>query len=127
MITFWDTESRSELRVPSWVSDLESFRRWSDDDDFPEHGRISYLGGGEVYVDMSKEQLFTHGYLKTIIAAALVRLVQSDRLGRYWCDGAFITNIEADVSNEPDGVFVSAESRRSGRVRPVEGRTAGYV
>ena len=27
------------IRVPEWVVDLESFRRWSDDDDFPERGR----------------------------------------------------------------------------------------
>ena len=31
------------VEVPDWVVDLESFRRWADDDAFPEKGRISYL------------------------------------------------------------------------------------
>src|SRR5262245_45425430 len=34
-----------DVHVPDWVVDLESFRRWSDHDDFPETGQISYLMG----------------------------------------------------------------------------------
>jgi hypothetical protein len=30
-----------EVRVPGWVVDLESFRRWADADDFPEKGRLT--------------------------------------------------------------------------------------
>jgi len=30
----------NEVSVPSWVVDLESFRRWADADDFPDHARI---------------------------------------------------------------------------------------
>jgi Uma2 family endonuclease len=126
MTTFWDVESRTEVRVPSWVSDLESFRRWSDSDEFPEFGHVSYFDG-EVHVDMSKEQLFSHNDVKSEFTAVLRPLVRTGRLGRYWSDGAFVTNTDADVSNAPDGVFVSADGLRTDRVHLVEGRKEGYV
>lgn len=115
-----------EVAVPDWVSDLESFRRWTDDDDFPEYGRISYLRG-EVWVDMSKEQLFTHNQVKHEIDFTLTGLIKARRLGRYYPDGAFLSNVAADISNEPDGMFVSTEARREGRVQVVEGRAEGHV
>jgi len=46
---------RNRVKIPDWVVDLESFRRWADADDFPKSGRIFWLNG-EVGVDMSKEQ-----------------------------------------------------------------------
>jgi Uma2 family endonuclease len=115
-----------EVAVPSWVNDLESFRRWSDHDDFPEKGRISYLCG-EVWVDMSKEQLFTHNEVKSEINAVLKTLVRSTRSGRTFGNGAFVSNEEADISNQPDGMYVSFESIMEGRVRIIEGKDEGYV
>ncbi|HUG89872.1 MAG TPA: hypothetical protein VML55_03500, partial [Planctomycetaceae bacterium] len=47
------------VTVPSWVHDLESFRRWAKSDELPERGRFSFLDG-EIWVDLSREQLFTH-------------------------------------------------------------------
>src|SRR5690242_2669958 len=108
------------IRVPGWVNDLESFRRWTDDDDFPETGRISYLQG-EVWIDMSKEQLFSHNQVKTEFTSVLATFVKAGRLGRYFSDGAYLSNVEADISNQADGAFVSAEALSSRRVRVVEG------
>jgi Uma2 family endonuclease len=116
----------SQVRVPAWVVDLESFRRWSDDDAFPETGRFSYLAG-EVWVDMSKEQLFSHNQVKSAINAILWVLVDTRAIGRYFSDGAFVSNVDADVSNQPDGTFVSTASVQQGRVRLLEGRTNGHV
>ena len=62
MIQFMLYDER--LQVPSWVTDLEAFRRWSDDDAFPETGQLSFLKG-DVWVNMSKEQLFDHNQVKT--------------------------------------------------------------
>jgi Uma2 family endonuclease len=115
-----------EVCVPGWVVDLESFRRWTDDDDFPETGQISFLLG-EVWVDMSKEQLYTHTDVKSEINTVLRTLVKSTRAGRYLHDGAFVSNVEADISNQPDGVFVSTQSVRDKRVQSVEGRHEGHV
>jgi Uma2 family endonuclease len=115
-----------QIRVPDWVVDLESFHRWSDDDAFPETGRISFLKG-DVWVDMSKEQLFDHNQVKSEFNTALYTLVKADRLGRYFTDGAFVSSVVADVSNQPDGTFVSSTNLQQGRVRVVEGRTRGHV
>jgi Uma2 family endonuclease len=114
-----------EVQIPDWVVDLESFRRWSDDDEFPETGRISYLKG-DIWVDMSKEQLFDHNQVKSEINTVLHALVKANRLGRYFTDGAFLSNVAADVSNQPDGTFV-ATARLQEQVRVVEGRARGYV
>lgn len=116
----------TEVYVPDWVIDLESFRRWSDDDSFPEVGHISFLRG-EVRVDMSKEQLFTHNDVKSEFALVLRGLAKARRLGRYFGDGAYVSSVEADVSNQPDGCFVSSASLADGRVRIVEGATQGHV
>ena len=101
-----------QVRVPNWVIDLESFRRWSDDDAFPEQGQFSFLDG-EVWIDVSKEQLYSHTEVKTEINTVLRTLVKTTRLGRYLADGAFVSNAVANVSNQPDGVFVSTESTRA--------------
>src|SRR5437763_16435638 len=94
------------LQIPNWVLDLESFRRWSDDDAFPEKGRIAFLKG-DVWVDMSMEQLFDHNQVKTEFTRVLAGLVRAIQTGRYFGDGAFVSNVDADVSNQPDGMFVS--------------------
>jgi len=116
----------AEVNIPDWVVDLESFRRWADADDFPEKGRIWYLPGG-VWVDMSKEQIFTNVLLKTEIASVLRPLAKRNRLGFYLADGAFFSNEEADIAGRPDGLFVSNASLDAKRVRLVEGMEAGHV
>jgi Uma2 family endonuclease len=116
----------SAVRVPAWVVDLESFRRWSDDDAFPESGQISFLLG-EVWIDMSKEQLFTHNEVKTAFTLVLAGLVRATRKGRYFSDGVFLSNAEADISNQPDGVYFAGDALTAGRVRIVEGRSEGHV
>ena len=74
MITFIH-ESDEVVRVPAWVVDLESFRRWADADDFPDTGRIWYLKG-EVWVDLSKEQIFSHVLVKLELTIVLTDLVK---------------------------------------------------
>jgi Uma2 family endonuclease len=116
----------AQVRIPSWVVDLDSFRRWADADDFPETGRIWFLKG-EVWVDMSKEQVFTHALLKTELAYVLTGLVKAGGLGTYIADGPMLTNETADISCKPDGIFIANVSLQSGRVRLVEGMEEGYL
>jgi Uma2 family endonuclease len=112
--------------VPAWVGDLASFRRWSDSEEFPEFGRICYLAG-EVWIDMSKEQLYTHNKLKTRYYIVVGGLVDADQLGDFFSDGASVVNADADLSAVPEAVFVSAAALASGRVRLVEGVREGFV
>ncbi|MHB1424444.1 MAG: Uma2 family endonuclease [Gemmataceae bacterium] len=123
MVTFVIESDR--VSVPEWVMDLDSFRRWADSEEFPETGRICYLKG-EVWVDMSKEQLFTHIAVKTEIAAILGQLVKAARMGLFFGEGAFLSNVEANFAVVPDAVFVSHAARRD-RVRLLEGKKGGFV
>lgn len=114
------------VSIPDWVSDLDSFRRWADSEEFPEDGRISFLNG-QVWVDMSKEQIFSHIGVKTEYGRVLATLAKEEKRGRYLMDGALLTHVLANFSHVPDGIFLSAESLRSGRVALIQGAKHGYV
>jgi len=114
------------VRIPSWVVDLASFRRWYHSDDFPDEGRICYLQDG-VWVDMSKEQLFSHNKVKTEFSRCLATLVKEARLGHYFSDGARLSHPATDLSCVPDGTFFTAQALQSGRIALVSGAREGYV
>jgi len=115
-----------QVSIPTWVVDLESFRRWVDADDFPEDGRIWYLKG-EVWIDMSKEQIFTHVLVKTEITIVLGNLVKTADLGLFLGDGALLSNLAADISGKPDAMFVSQDALQRRRIQLVEGWDEGHV
>jgi Uma2 family endonuclease len=114
------------VAVPTWVEDLEAFRRWVRSDEVPEKGRISFLYGG-VWLDMSKEQAFSHNQVKTQFAMKIGILVEQGRLGRFFGDGMRLSDPEADLSHVPDGIFVSKQSLQTGRVRLIEGAKEGFI
>lgn len=117
---------QERVHIPSWVRDLTSFRRWAHSDEFPETGRICYLNG-EVWVDMSKEQFFSHNQVKQEFNLVLGGLVKTSRLGRYVPDGMLVSNEEAVLSCQPDGAFLSRQAQEEERVRLVEGKGGGFV
>jgi hypothetical protein len=119
-------EIGQEVIIPDWVMDLESFRRWAAADDFPETGRIWFLND-EVWVDRSQEQVFTHVGVKTEYTAVLAPLAKNDKLGMYLTDGVKLSNVQAGISGNPDGVFVSYEALTAQRVLLVEGMEEGYL
>src|SRR5262249_48887709 len=100
--------------VPTWIVDHASYRHWATSDDFPNTGWISYLDG-LIWVDLNMERVI-HNQIKTQIGAVLALLVQSLALGHIFADRMLITNRKARLSTEPDGLFVSYESIRSGSV-----------
>ena len=107
---------QERLRIPQGVTNLESFRRWARSEDYPDIGRLSFING-EVWVDMSPERLFTHNRIKTVIAARLEDLSTAGESGYYFADGALLSHPGVGLSTEPDGLFISADSVQSGRVR----------
>ncbi len=123
MVTYIDEEHT--VSVPGWVTDIEAFHRWADADDFPENVHICWLKG-EVWVDLSRQQLFTHVGVKTEILAVLSSLVKKEDFGRYLGSGALLSNYAVDISVKPDGLFFSAETLASGRLRLVESKDGGY-
>lgn len=107
-----------DVRIPDSVKDLDSFCRWACSDEYPERGRFSFLDG-EVWVDMSPEQFYTHNQVKGEFAVVLGGLVKSGRLGRFCHDRMLLRNDDADLATEPDGAFLSQKSLRARRVEVV--------
>jgi len=68
--------------VPQEVADLGSFHAWVRSDTFPERGRIDFLSG-EIWIDMSEEQLFSHVRVKGEFCRMLSNLEREDRQGFY--------------------------------------------
>jgi Uma2 family endonuclease len=115
-----------QVVIPNWVTNIDAFRRWVDADDFPENGRIWWLKG-EVWADMSKEQIFTHVLVKTELTIVLGSLVKREQLGQFLTDGLLLSNFAADISGKPDSTFLSTATLQSDRVRLIEGKEGGFV
>ncbi|HYU32956.1 MAG TPA: Uma2 family endonuclease [Thermoanaerobaculia bacterium] len=109
---------QDDLSIPADVSDLDRFRRWTRDETFPERGRIDYLAG-TVEVDLSPEDLYTHGVVKTTITARLYPLIVDSGRGSLFSDSTRIVSPAAELSAEPDVVVVLWESLRQGRIREI--------
>ena len=117
------------VEVPLGVRCLADFRRWALSEEFPDKGRIDFITG-RIEVDMSPEDIFCHGALKSEIAGVLQRRVKRGKLGLLLIDATRISSPEADLSCEPDIVFVSHEAHDSGRVKLVpkaSGQPGRYV
>jgi Uma2 family endonuclease len=119
-------EDSRRLSIPGWVTDINAFRRWLEEDDFPEDVRAWWLKG-EVWLDMSREQLFTHNRIKLEIAATLHALARQESLGIMFTDGVLLSNFAADISGNPDGLFLATDTLAGDRVRLIEGKDDGYV
>lgn len=112
------------LRIPAEAGTLDGFRRWARSPEFPAGGRIDYLAG-DLEVEMSPEDLYTHGAPKAEIAAALQELVARAGRGVVFVDRARVSVVEGDVSTEPDVTVVLWETLEAGRVREVSSAQGG--
>jgi len=109
------------LCIPAAAHTLGGFRRWALSDDFPEKLPVTFLHG-EVFLDMSKEEIRSHALVKTGVGGRLIQLNDEIDFGHIFINGVLVTNVRAEVSNNPDLVAVSWESLQKGRVRYVERR-----
>jgi Uma2 family endonuclease len=108
-----------DVEVPLGVGALDGFRRWALSDEFPENGRIDYING-TIEIDMSPENAFTHGSPKIELIRVLSAMVRTDDLGYLFSDRMRCSSVPADLSAEPDIVFISHDSLDSGRVKLIE-------
>ena len=106
------------LHIPRSAHTLAGFREWVLSDEFPEKLPVAFIRG-EVYLDMSKEAIRTHAAVKTPVAVTLGNLNQEIDFGDLYINGVLVTNVSAQVSNNPDMVAVFWESLEAGRVRYV--------
>lgn len=117
------------IRIPGAIPTLAAFREWARSDDFPEHGRIDWVGG-DVEVDISPEDVNTHGTVKGAIARDLSVLVELSDRGVVLIDSTRLSSDPADLSAEPDVLVLLSDSLDTGRARliPKSGGAAGrYV
>jgi len=119
MVTTVVFEERFEM--PLDIHSLADFRRWAQSGSFPGEGRVDFVGG-RIEVDMSPEDLFTHGSVKTEVVGVLWQLVKAAGLGHLFTDATRVSAPAADLSAEPDVVFVRNETIDSGEVRLVPRR-----
>ncbi len=115
-IRFWDRLSETPIDVPLSALDLAGFREWAHSDEFPETGRVSFLNG-EIFVDMSPEDLTTHNQVKLGLYSGWERHVDEFDVGEVIVDGMLLINEEADLGTVADGLLCLYESIRTGRVR----------
>jgi Uma2 family endonuclease len=106
-----------QVEVP-YFSSLAEFRAWALSDECPERGRIDYIDG-RVEVDMSPEDVFFHGSVKTQIVVTLGWIVRSTETGHLFTADTLVSCPEADLSVKPDVVYLSDDAVDSGRVRLV--------
>lgn len=97
------------IEIPGSIGDLRRFREWAASREFPERGRIDWIGG-RMEVDMSPEDLTTHGTPKSAIAGKLVSLVQETERGLVFIDRARLSSPVADLSCEPDILVLLRET-----------------
>ena len=114
------------ISVPRSAHTLDGFLEWLDTEELPEKTRVWFLRG-DVVVDLSLEQLFTHVVLKGEIALVLREVVKGEKLGRVFPHGALLVNRDADISGNPDAMFVSNDALASGRVVEVPGKEGGFT
>jgi Uma2 family endonuclease len=118
-----------DLRIPTEAFTQDGFADWMASESFPETGRIDFLAG-DVEVEMSPEDLYTHGVVKTAIVLTLGDLIVRTDRGDVFTDSTRVTSRFAQLSAEPDVVVVFRETLQSARVRlvPSMSREAGrYV
>jgi Uma2 family endonuclease len=117
-----------EVVVPASAYTLSGFRAWATSEAYPERAHVSFFGK-EILVDMSPEELETHAKVKGEITRTMLNLNKSRKLGEYYPDGALVTNVTAELSTVPDGVFFRWKSLESALVRlvPREGEQGEYL
>lgn len=104
------------LRIQPQAHTLAGFRQWVLSPEFPEKLSVTYLKG-EVYLDMSKEEIRTHAAVKTAVAGTMFKVNEEMDFGDLYINGVLVSNEAADVANNPDAVALFWESLDKGRVR----------
>ena len=114
------------VRIPDGIDSLEAFRQWARSDEFPERGRFAYLHG-EIWVDLSMEQAFTHNQVKVEVSDVVRPFVKTEKRGYYFTDGMLLTLPDLNFATVPDGMFISFGAVRAGRIRLEAGTAGGCV
>ena len=106
-----------QCEIPGDVATLDAFRRWARSPAFPSLGRIDWVASC-IEVDMSPEDIFTHGTVKSEIVRVVGTLAKPRGMHLFTGETRVSADV-ADLSAEPDVVVVSEAAIEAGRVRLV--------
>jgi len=123
MIRHISTAAKADepIVIPGSAGTLDGFREWVTSDDYPYDGKMSFIEN-RIWIDMSPEELFTHNWVKKEITRALDTLAADEKIGEFCPDGVLLSNESAELSTEPDGLFFTYDTIKSGRLRIVPRR-----
>lgn len=116
------------LDVPDSARTFEGFRAWATQPDFPERVRVMFFQG-EVWLDMSNEEMEPHNKVKSELIRAILTLTEELDLGEFYSDGVLVSNEPAGVSNNPEAFLVLHETITSRRVQltPRKGEQGHFI
>lgn len=112
---------QDQIEIPLGIASLEDFRRWARSDAFPDQGRIDYIGG-RIEVDLMIDNLFSHGSPKSEVLGTIWFRNREQALGRLFSEVTRVSQQAANLSAEPDIVFLTFDSIRNDRVRFIRAR-----
>jgi len=105
--------------VPRWVTDLESFRRWTHAEDFPDYGLIASFDG-KLWIEAQMETVL-HNKAKGKVCAVVETIVEEEELGHLVVDRMRLSHPEAGLSTEADATFASLETLQRQRLQVKQG------
>src|SRR5947209_6514691 len=89
------------FRIPASARTWWGFRQWAQSPEFPPFGRICFINK-ELWIDMSPEEIETHGKVKDAVAHGVNTFNDEADLGEFFPDGTMLSNKEADLATVPD-------------------------
>jgi Uma2 family endonuclease len=113
------------IKIPGWITDLESFRRWAHSEEFPDRGMFAYFSG-DLWVETSMETVI-HNKAKGKVCSVLEALVSEQQSGHLFVDRMRLTHPEAGLSTESDGLFASNETLQRQRLQVYLGPLASEL
>jgi Uma2 family endonuclease len=112
--------------VPSWIVDLDTYRQWAHSAQYPERGSISFLDG-QIWVDLSMEELITHNKVKTAFSFEIMKVLRGAESGEFIGDRMFLTNTQAKLATEPDGLAYVWSTMISEKLIAKAGKSHGFM
>lgn len=113
-------------RIPDWVADFESYRRWAHSPEYPNKGSLSFLNG-EIWIDMTREEFFTHNQVRVAYSLGMFSADPERKRGEFIGLGMFLTNRSANLATEPDGMYSKWSTMKSGRLQLTAPRNDDYM
>src|SRR5262245_9637810 len=89
------------FHIPANATTFDGFRAWVKSDEFPDDVRPTFISG-EIYLDMSQEELETHVKVKQELVRVLLTIAKEEELGEIYGDGALLRKEAGEVSNGAD-------------------------